>query len=73
MKGYLYAPFAVNVGAFNLGNAIGAALGGAIINAGLGYPAVSLAGAVMAAGGLLLVLVLRQGAGKGAALPQSCG
>lgn len=64
---------AVNVGAFNLGNAIGAALGGAIINAGLGYPAVSLAGAVMAAGGLLLVLVLRQGVGKGAALPQNCG
>ncbi|MCQ9424093.1 MFS transporter [Pseudomonas sp. LJDD11] len=49
---------AVNIGAFNLGNAIGAALGGAVINAGLGYPAISLAGAVMAALGLLMVLVL---------------
>ncbi|WP_460126106.1 MFS transporter [Pseudomonas sp. S2_C03] len=49
---------AVNIGAFNLGNAIGAALGGAVINAGLGYPAISLAGAAMAGLGLLMVLVL---------------
>lgn len=48
---------AVNIGAFNLGNAIGAALGGAVINAGLGYPAISLAGAAMAGLGLLMVLV----------------
>lgn len=47
---------AVNIGAFNLGNAIGAALGGAVIKAGLGYPAISLAGAGMAALGLLMVL-----------------
>ena len=47
---------AVNIGAFNLGNAIGAALGGAVINAGLGYPAISLAGAAMAGLGLLMVL-----------------
>lgn len=47
---------AVNIGAFNFGNAIGAALGGAVINAGLGYPAISLAGAVMAGLGLLMVL-----------------
>jgi DHA1 family inner membrane transport protein len=47
---------AVNIGAFNLGNAIGAALGGAVINAGLGYPAISLAGAAMAGVGLLMVL-----------------
>ncbi|GAC1036661.1 MFS transporter [Pseudomonas sp. No.117] len=47
---------AVNIGAFNLGNAIGAALGGAVINAGLGYPSISLAGAGMAALGLLMVL-----------------
>jgi len=39
---------AMNIGAFNLGNAIGAALGGGVIGAGLGYPAVSLAGAAMA-------------------------
>ncbi|MFC0267254.1 MFS transporter [Kushneria aurantia] len=38
---------AVNIGAFNLSNAIGAALGGAVIAAGLGYQAVPLAGAVM--------------------------
>ncbi|RAU44060.1 MULTISPECIES: MFS transporter [unclassified Pseudomonas] len=47
---------AVNIGAFNLGNAIGAAVGGAVIDAGLGYPAVSLAGAAMAGLGLLMVL-----------------
>ncbi|MNP46858.1 Inner membrane transport protein YdhP [compost metagenome] len=48
---------AVNIGAFNLGNAIGAALGGAVINAGLGYPAISQAGAAMAALGLVMVLL----------------
>lgn len=47
---------AVNIGAFNLGNAIGAALGGAVIKVGLGYPAISLAGAAMAGLGLLMVL-----------------
>ena len=45
----------VNVGAFNLGNAVGAALGGVVIGQGLGYVAVPLAGAVLAAGGLSLV------------------
>jgi DHA1 family inner membrane transport protein len=48
---------AMNIGAFNLGNAIGAALGGAAIAAGLGYPAVALAGAAAAAMGLVAVLV----------------
>ena len=42
----------VNVGAFNLGNALGAALGGAAIGQGLGYGAVPLVGAALAAGGL---------------------
>lgn len=42
----------VNVGAFNLGNALGAALGGAVISQGLGYAAVPLVGAALAAGGL---------------------
>ncbi|WMS42642.1 MFS transporter [Acuticoccus sp. MNP-M23] len=51
---------AVNIGAFNLGNAIGAALGGAVISAGLGYPAVSLTGAVMAALGLAAVFLTRE-------------
>ena len=48
----------VNIGAFNLGNAIGAAVGGAVIAGGLGYPAVSIAGAIAAGLGLLLVLFL---------------
>jgi DHA1 family inner membrane transport protein len=51
---------AMNIGAFNLGNALGAALGGAVIGAGLGYPAVSLAGAVMAVSALAVVLLLRR-------------
>ncbi|GAB3464353.1 MFS transporter [Massilia terrae] len=45
----------VNVGAFNLGNAVGAALGGFVIGQGLGYAAVPLVGAALAAGGLGLV------------------
>ncbi len=45
----------VNVGAFNLGNAVGSALGGAVIGQGLGYAAVPLVGAALAAGGLGLV------------------
>ena len=49
---------AMNIGAFNLGNAIGAAVGGAVIAGGLGYPAVSIAGAIAAGLGLLLVLFL---------------
>jgi MFS transporter, DHA1 family, inner membrane transport protein len=47
----------VNVGAFNLGNAVGAAAGGAAISAGFGYAAVPIVGALIAASGLLLVLV----------------
>lgn len=39
---------AVNIGAFNLGNAIGAAIGGGVIAAGLGYRAVAVAGAIAA-------------------------
>ena len=49
---------AMNIGAFNLGNAIGAALGGAVISRGLGYPAVALAGAAMAGAALITVLLL---------------
>ena len=49
----------INIGAFNLGNAIGAALGGGVISAGLGYAWVSIAAAAMAAGGLALVLLTR--------------
>ncbi|MDI9781056.1 MFS transporter, partial [Pseudomonas putida] len=45
----------INVGAFNLGNALGAALGGAVISLNLGYAAVPMAGGALAAAGLLLV------------------
>jgi MFS transporter, DHA1 family, inner membrane transport protein len=44
---------AVNIGAFNLGNALGAALGGGVLAAGLGYPAIALAGAATSLLGLL--------------------
>jgi len=47
---------AVNIGAFNLGNAFGAALGGGVIAAELGYPAVALAGAATSAIGLAALL-----------------
>jgi DHA1 family inner membrane transport protein len=53
----------MNIGAFNLGNALGAAVGGGVISVGWGYPAVSLAGAAVAAAGLLLVLATREGRG----------
>lgn len=51
----------VNVGAFNLGNAVGAALGGFVIGQGLGYAAVPLVGAALAAGGLGLVWLGKAG------------
>jgi len=51
---------AMNIGAFNLGNAVGAALGGAVIDAGLGFPAVSIAGAATSAVGLALLLLVRR-------------
>jgi MFS transporter, DHA1 family, inner membrane transport protein len=47
----------VNIGAFNLGNAFGAALGGGVIAAGWGYPAVALAGAATSAIGLSAVVL----------------
>lgn len=50
----------INIGAFNLGNAIGAALGGAAIAAGLGYAAVPVVGGLTAAVGLALVWLARQ-------------
>ncbi|MCC2956150.1 MFS transporter [Massilia sp. IC2-477] len=45
----------VNIGAFNLGNAIGAALGAAVLNAGMGYPSVLFGGAAMSVLAFLLV------------------
>jgi DHA1 family inner membrane transport protein len=49
---------AMNIGAFNLGNALGAALGGGVIALNMGYPAVALAGAATSAIGLVVLLIL---------------
>ncbi|WP_316529526.1 MFS transporter [Kitasatospora brasiliensis] len=47
---------AVNIGAFNLGNALAAWLGGLVISAGLGYTAPNWVGAALAASALVLAL-----------------
>ncbi|GAA4324467.1 DHA1 family inner membrane transport protein [Actinomadura luteofluorescens] len=48
---------AANIGAFNLGNALSAWLGGLVISAGLGYTAPSAVGAVLAAAALVLAVL----------------
>ncbi|MFJ8443674.1 MFS transporter [Kitasatospora griseola] len=48
---------AVNIGAFNLGNALAAWLGGAVIAAGLGWTAPNWVGAALAGAALLLAFV----------------
>ncbi|MDQ0795193.1 MFS transporter [Streptomyces sp. B1I3] len=48
---------AVNIGAFNLGNALSAWLGGVVIAAGFGYTAPTWVGAALAASALLLALL----------------
>ncbi|MGW6025912.1 MFS transporter [Streptomyces sp. NPDC055099] len=48
---------AMNIGAFNLGNALSAWLGGLVISAGLGYTAPNWVGAVLAGSALLLAVV----------------
>jgi len=45
----------VNIGAFNLGNALGAAAGSAVLSVGMGYAEISIVGAILAAFGLVLV------------------
>lgn len=50
----------INIGAFNLGNALGAAVGGGVLTTGLGYGALPIAGGVLALGALLLVLAASQ-------------
>lgn len=47
----------INVGAFNLGNAVGAAIGAAVISLNLGYAAVTVAGALLATMGFGLVMI----------------
>ena len=59
----------VNIGAFNLGNAIGAAAGAAVLSLGGGYAAV--AGAAFAIIALLLVAQTMRGAGRRMA-PAAC-
>jgi MFS transporter, DHA1 family, inner membrane transport protein len=49
----------INAGAFNLGNALGAAIGGGVLSLGLGYAAISIAGGVLAIASLGLVLIGR--------------
>lgn len=61
---------AMNIGAFNFGNAVGAALGGAVIDAGLGLPAVSIAGAVTSTVGVVMLLLVRRK--KIVTAPQVC-
>ncbi|MFJ5224199.1 MFS transporter [Streptomyces sp. NPDC088400] len=48
---------AANIGAFNLGNALAAWLGGIVISAGYGYTAPNAVGAVLAAAALVLAFV----------------
>lgn len=48
---------AVNIGAFNLGNALAAWLGGLVISAGLGYTAPNWVGALLTGSALLLALL----------------
>jgi len=48
---------AVNIGAFNLGNALAAWLGGLVISAGFGYTAPDWVGAAMASAALALAVV----------------
>ncbi len=49
----------VNIGAFNLGNALGAALGGGVLSSGLNYAWIPPAGAVLALLGLVMVALAR--------------
>lgn len=48
---------ALNHSALNIGNSVGAAVGGAVIAAGFGYVAPAWAGAVLAAAGVVIALV----------------
>ncbi len=49
----------VNIGAFNLGNALGAMAGALVLTAGLGYAMVVIVGGLIALSGLLLFVVER--------------
>lgn len=51
----------INIGAFNVGNAIGALVGGAALRLGLGYGAIPLAASALAACALIVVLLPKAG------------
>lgn len=63
----------INIGAFNLGNALGAGLGAGVISLGWGYAAIPVAGGLLALAGLGLVWLGRAAPGRSrpevAALP----
>lgn len=61
---------AVNIGAFNLGNALSAWLGGLVIAAGLGYTAPNWVGALLAASALLLAVLSAALERRGTASPR---
>jgi DHA1 family inner membrane transport protein len=48
--------------AFNISNAVGAALGGLVLTAGIGYAASPVVGAILAALGVGLAILARRGA-----------
>jgi DHA1 family inner membrane transport protein len=58
----------VNIGAFNLGNALGAALGAGVIGMHLGYAWVSVAGAALAGCALLILALSLRSSGESVAL-----
>lgn len=60
----------VNIGAFNLGNALGAVAGGAVISGGLGYSFVPVMGAIVAGLALLLVFFSSRSQGEEVAVSQ---
>ncbi|QFZ21098.1 MFS transporter [Saccharothrix syringae] len=68
---------AANIGAFNLGNALAAWLGGLVITAGLGYTAPNWVGALLAGSALLLSFLAasldRRRTGAAAAAPVPVG
>lgn len=62
----------VNIGAFNLGNALGAIAGASVLNIGLSYTSVSFAGAGLSVLALLLVLIQMKLASNKAVDYQPC-
>ncbi len=63
----------LNQGAFNLGNALGAALGGLVLTAGYGYRNLSFASAIVACAVLATALVARWQAGRTPVLSSATG